>query len=87
MCLLLETKSKRVGEEANNKPRKDKKNTPQIFRHNLKTAKPAYRIDSEEPIKYANAVFYATQEFGLQELTTESSVQKMSLKIAQQKLF
>jgi ankyrin repeat protein len=79
MCLLLETKSKRVGEEANNKPRKDKKNTPK-FSGTSKTAKPAYRIDSEEPIKYANAVFYATQEFGLQELTTESSVSKNVVK-------
>lgn len=71
VCLMLETKSKAINSEG--RTYKDVANTPK-FSGTSKTAKPAWRIDTPTPIKYANAVLYARTNSKLREASIETSV-------------
>jgi serine/threonine protein kinase len=75
--LMLETKSKVI--DASDTTIKDIPNTPK-FSGTSKTAKPAWRIDSPKPTKYANAVFYAKVKSELKEAKVEASIGRKAAK-------
>jgi serine/threonine protein kinase len=84
ICLMLETKSKVL--DASNATKKDSQNTPK-FSGTSKTTKPAWRIDTSKPIKYANAVFYAQKKVDLEGATTEAELPKKIVSVQQKDIF
>jgi serine/threonine protein kinase len=65
LCLMLETKSKTTAQKDSVLP---------VLSGSYKTTKPAWRIDSIKPKKYANSVYYASDEDEIEEAKKEVSV-------------
>jgi serine/threonine protein kinase len=62
MCLILETKRKTTAKKDRAMP---------VLSGSYKTTKPAWRIDSIQPEKYANSVYYATDHYGIEKAKKE----------------